>query len=423
MTAPMLLAVLSLVSAFGRFGGTESRGRAGGARRSPWRHPDPERGGRHRPGPTTSSRDRCKEAPPSCAGTRRRHHHDRRVRAERPVRDETLNMLTVTVSCTVDTSDLAFIPLGSIPSRGASPARSTCSGGTTRHEPLPGRHDARAGEVRRVDRAVHRDRRRSACCCSAGWSSTEPGSSTRRGRATAYAEEAARAGVQRILLDIGDTKLDEESGVAAVATYCEAARRTTARSPTAGHDVVVQSDSPTNPVSVTVGRTSRHRPMLLSMIGIGRWTPARRRRRAPAGHQHPAEEYSLARRDPLDPSVLDPSLTPGTEPSTDADDPSPPPNCDDYDDDDTLPPCEPPHCTTPRRRTSGLPSWRPNRRTPPSRRTRPTPNCDRKPSRPACPTAAPRSATSSPDADRPCVPASAEDDEGTDAATGTERRR
>lgn len=114
VTAPMLLAVLSLVSAFGRFGGTESvveqaaRDAARGATQT--QNEDDATDLVH-----DIVEDTLKEAPPSCAAN---PHVDITTtdgfEPSDPYDDETLNMLTVTVSCTVDTSDLAFIPLGSI---------------------------------------------------------------------------------------------------------------------------------------------------------------------------------------------------------------------------------------------------------------------------------------------------------------------
>lgn len=206
------------------------------------------------------------------------------------------------------------------------------------------------------------------------------------GRATAYAEEAARAGVQRILLDFGDTQLDEELAYAAVTTYCEAASANDSTiTDCRATDVVPLSDSPTNPVSVTVEVHVSVDPMLLSMIGISSLDASSEAKASPVqGINDPAEDYSLAP-PTVDPDLLDPGIGVGTEttlvtpPAPCLDDPATPnncdpppsePNCDNYPDDGTLPNCEPPHCNPPP--ANQWPPCVPNP-TPPSTPNPPTP--------------------------------------------------
>ena len=247
-----------------------------------------------------------------------------------------------------------------------------------------------------------------------------------RGRATAYAEEAARAGVQRILLNTGDTKIDEGLAVAAVGDYCDAAQATDeSLTDCVVDDIVVKSDSPSNPVSVTVHTEIAIDPLLLNMIGIGQLDASASASATPQqGITSPQEEYSLPPGS-LDPSVLDPSLTPGTEPSTTATIPLPPPNCDAYDDDDTYPPCELPYCDDDPASTTVVcveetdPPNTPDPPDPPDTE----PNCDRKPNDPALPDCGPPRCDFKPQTPlEQCVPAKPEDDEGTEPSPGRSTR-
>lgn len=117
ITAPVLLGVLSLVAAFGRFGGTESavEQAARDAARAATQTQN-----------ETEAYDLANEivddtlqqsASTSCA---EEHEVDITIssgefEASDPYQTDELNMLTVTVTCIVDTSDLAFLPLGEIP--------------------------------------------------------------------------------------------------------------------------------------------------------------------------------------------------------------------------------------------------------------------------------------------------------------------
>ncbi len=166
-----------------------------------------------------------------------------------------------------------------------------------------------------------------------------------RGRATAYAEEAARAGVQRILLNYGDTKIDAALAETAVGDYCEAAQSTDATlTDCVVDDIEVWSDSPDNPVSVTVHTEVVIEPLLLSMIGVGELDASAQASATPQqGINQPQEEYSLPPGS-LNPSIIDPSLTTGTPPDTTPTVPPPTvPNCDAFDQ-TPLPPCGPPVC-------------------------------------------------------------------------------
>lgn len=182
-----------------------------------------------------------------------------------------------------------------------------------------------------------------------------------RGRALAYAEEAARAGVQRLLLQFGDVQLDEDLAIDAVQEYCDAAAESDpSLTDCRVTELVGQSDSPSNPVAVTVAVEVSVDPFLLGMIGVGSLDASAERSATPQqGIVEPDEEIELA--DPtVDVTNLDPSLGgPGTPipPVTDPpcplneDDPSTPtpcdalptvPNCDEFEDDDTLPDCPTP---------------------------------------------------------------------------------
>lgn len=114
ITAPVLLAVLSLMAAFGRFGNAEGV---------------VEQAARDAARAATQTQneddaydlaeqivaDALQESPPSCQDSAdvRIDTSQPRFEPSNPYGDEPMNMLTVTVRCTVDTSDLAFLPLGS----------------------------------------------------------------------------------------------------------------------------------------------------------------------------------------------------------------------------------------------------------------------------------------------------------------------
>lgn len=239
-----------------------------------------------------------------------------------------------------------------------------------------------------------------------------------RGRALAYAEEAARAGVQRLLLQYGDTRLDEQLTLDAVQEYCEAAAEA---DPSLGGceitGLVTQSDSPTNPVSVTVAVEVSVEPFLLGMIGIGSLDASAERSATPVqGITAPEEEIDLpdptTSIDPLDPQIPGGG---GGDPFTNPpcplgeDDPSTPtpcdplptePNCDDYPQTPELGSCEPPNEVCDDDPVTTLPTCEPSTEPPPTTETTP----DDPPTTPSDPPTTPSHPPTTPSDPPPTTP-------------------
>lgn len=114
VTAPVLLAVLSLMAAFGRFGNAEGvveqAARDAARAATQIQREDEARDVAHE-----IVEDALLEAPPSCQDTAEVEIDTSQPAFEpsSPYGEDPMNMLTVTVRCTVDTSDLAFLPIGS----------------------------------------------------------------------------------------------------------------------------------------------------------------------------------------------------------------------------------------------------------------------------------------------------------------------
>ncbi len=239
-----------------------------------------------------------------------------------------------------------------------------------------------------------------------------------KGRATAYAEEAARAGVQRIMLGFGDTKLDEQLAEQAVTTYCDVAMEQdeslkACAVPPGG--IVAQSDDPANPVSVTVNTEVSLQPILLDMVGVGSLDAQADASATPQqGITSPQEAYSLSP-GTVSPITLDPSIStdpPGPD-TTVITTEGIPPNCDFYEE-TPLEECGPPHCDDDIN-TPEIPVCVENTVPPTTTTTTPTttgppgqPNCDDRPGGlppchpPNCDDEPPNDPQSEPP---PCVPA------------------
>jgi len=117
ITAPVLLGVLSLVAAFGRFGGTESaveQAARDAARAATQTQNEADA--------YALAEDIVDETLEQSSSTSCAEEHEVHIdistgefAASDPYDTDELNMLTVTVTCIVNTSDLVFLPIGEIP--------------------------------------------------------------------------------------------------------------------------------------------------------------------------------------------------------------------------------------------------------------------------------------------------------------------